>query len=146
MTVCWCEHNRIPPFLLTSAFHPRAMISSGEDIYYTMPLTEYDFMSMFCDDVKSQTRISLFRETLLGLGKLHGCGFMHRAIRSSMSDDPSGPRMENRGFRRRLAASATRLRRNLVGGSLRSAAVGLPLRWPIAPGKAHIATRQMYGV
>lgn len=65
----WCEHNE-----------PRPCGRVPEQIYFSSPLAQGDFYNYDWKNTSLETKLRLFRTTLLGLQALHDRGIMHRDI------------------------------------------------------------------
>jgi serine/threonine protein kinase len=65
----WCEHNSRFP-----------CGRSPEDVFLAMPLAQTDFGNTAWLSIPKETRLALFRNTLVGLKRIHACGVMHRDI------------------------------------------------------------------
>ncbi|KAK4169449.1 putative serine threonine protein kinase [Cladorrhinum sp. PSN259] len=73
----WCEHGDSPPCRLDQC----ESSEDHEDVYYSMPLAEYDFDSMPWAELDFVQRLSYFHQTLAGLIKLHERDIYHGRIR-----------------------------------------------------------------
>ncbi|KAK3996020.1 putative serine threonine protein kinase [Cladorrhinum sp. PSN332] len=73
----WCEHGDSPPCRLDKCESKE----DHEDVYYSMPLAEYDFESMPWAKLDFVERLSHFHQTLSGLVKLHEKDIYHGRIR-----------------------------------------------------------------
>ncbi|KAK4231492.1 putative serine threonine protein kinase [Podospora fimiseda] len=73
----WCEHGDSPPCRLDKCVSKE----DHEDVYYSMPLAEYDFESMPWAQLDFVERLGYFYQTLSGLIKLHKKEIYHGRIR-----------------------------------------------------------------
>ncbi|KAK0614714.1 kinase-like domain-containing protein [Immersiella caudata] len=65
----FCEHNAKFP-----------CGRSPEDVFLVMPLAQTDFGHADWLSIPAETRLALFRDTLIGLKRIHASGIMHRDI------------------------------------------------------------------
>ncbi|KAL2015844.1 hypothetical protein VTK56DRAFT_4691 [Thermocarpiscus australiensis] len=78
----WCEHGQD----LTAEFDETEDAFRGrcdvevEQVHLAMPLARYDFASLPWDRLSYLDRLSLFHDTLSGIGAMHSRGLMHRAV------------------------------------------------------------------
>ena len=70
----WCEHGVSPPCWLESQ-------TPDEDVFYSMPLAEYNFKTMPWAKLGFQRRGSYLYQTLRGLSEFHTKGIIHGRIR-----------------------------------------------------------------
>lgn len=90
----WCEHGESPPCRLEKC----ETSSDHEDVYYSMPLADYDFESMPWAQLDFVERLGYFHQTLRGLIRLHEKEILHGRIRPRslliMPETPS-PQLES---------------------------------------------------
>lgn len=79
MIESWCEHGQSPPCQLTRGLRPKDA-GDDEDMFFTVPLAEYNVGSMPWHQLAPRKRIRLLHETLEGLGAIHKKGFIHGGI------------------------------------------------------------------
>ncbi|ETR97553.1 hypothetical protein M419DRAFT_91138 [Trichoderma reesei RUT C-30] len=72
----WCNVGR----LCHNLRHERGGPCHCEYIEYSMPVAEHSFQDMPWDEVTANDRIHYFRQTLVGLAKLHDMGIRHGNI------------------------------------------------------------------
>ncbi|KAK4448729.1 kinase-like domain-containing protein [Podospora aff. communis PSN243] len=65
----WCEHNSRFP-----------CGRSPEDVFLAMPLAQTDFGHADWLSIRAETRLALFRDTLVGLRRIHSSNIIHRDI------------------------------------------------------------------
>lgn len=74
----WCEHGMSPPCQLHKKWETSR---DDEQMFYSMPLAEYDFESFPWSSLDFDNRLEYFHQTLAALREIHQSGIIHGAIR-----------------------------------------------------------------
>ena len=106
MLESWCEHSGSPPCRLEKCETPE----DHEDVFYSMPLAEYDFETMPWTQLDFEGRIGYLYQTLCGLGQFHDREMIHGRIRPRSLMILPDPKSS--------ASSPTSLRRLPTGAAL----------------------------
>ncbi|KAL6856316.1 hypothetical protein J3F83DRAFT_764035 [Trichoderma novae-zelandiae] len=72
----WCKHGRLSHNL----HHEQGELCHCEQMEYSMPIAEHSFHDMPWNEVTADDRIRYFKQTLVGLAKLHEMGITHGHI------------------------------------------------------------------
>lgn len=75
----WCEHGQSPPCRFLAPYSGPA---DDEDIYYVVPLYEYNFETMPWARLTTVARLRYCYQTLVGLANIHNRGCIHGGIRA----------------------------------------------------------------